>query len=127
MGHQVWRQSEACKHAPESLVPRGVQDTNAVLTPRNHRGGVQGAYFSDQLGVFRRHDLTAIYGYDDIAAVLRDVNVDLIFILFPLTIAPIGEVDDIHRQWAAIDYKVEMQHLPKGLVMFDTVQIVFSE
>jgi hypothetical protein len=74
-----------------------------------------------------RHDLTAIYGYDDIAAVLRDVNVDLIFILFPLTIAPIGEVDDIHRQWAAIDYKVEMQHLPKGLVMFDTVQIVFSE
>ncbi|MBT4497341.1 MAG: hypothetical protein HOC74_06450 [Gemmatimonadetes bacterium] len=73
-----------------------------------------------------RHDMTDVYGYGDIAEVLRDVNVDIIFILYPLTIVPIGEVGDIHGQWAAKDYKVDMQHLPKGLVMFDTVQIEYT-
>lgn len=74
-----------------------------------------------------RHDLTDVYGYGDIAEVLRDVNVDIIFILFPLTIVPIEDVENIHRQWAAKDYKVDMQYLPKGLVMFDTVQIEYAE
>ena len=53
------------------------------------------------------------------------MNVDIIFVLFPLRIVPIGEVEDIHHQWAARDYKVDMQYLPKGLVMFDTVQIEY--
>lgn len=74
-----------------------------------------------------RHDMTQVYGYADIAQVLRDVNVDIIFVLFPLTIVPMGEVEDIHRQWAAKDYKVDMQYLPKGLVMFDTVQVEYPE
>jgi len=73
-----------------------------------------------------RHDMTQVYGYADIAQVLQDVNVDIIFVLFPLTIVPLGEVEDIHRQWAAKDYKVDMQYLPKGLVMFDTVQIEYT-
>lgn len=74
-----------------------------------------------------RHDLTGVYVYGDIAEALQDVNVDIIFILFPLTIVPIGEVKNIHRQWAAKDYKVDMQYLPKGLVMFDTVQIEYAK
>jgi len=74
-----------------------------------------------------RHDLTDVYGCGDIAEVLRDVNVDIIFILFPLTVVPVGEVADIHRQWAARDYRVDMQYLPKGLVMFDTVQIEYAD
>tara|TARA_Y100000588_G_scaffold382020_1_gene468698 strand:+ start:208 stop:945 length:738 start_codon:yes stop_codon:yes gene_type:complete len=74
-----------------------------------------------------RHDLTDFYGYGDIAEVLSDVNVDLIFILFPLNVVPIGEVENRDRQWAAIDYKVDMQYLPKGLVMFDTVQIEYAD
>ena len=74
-----------------------------------------------------RHDLTDVYGYGDIAEALRDVNIDIIFVLFPLTIVPIGAVENIHRQWAARDYKVDMQYLPKGLVMFDTVQIEYAE
>lgn len=74
-----------------------------------------------------RHDLTDVYGYGDIAEVLRDVNVDIIFVLFPLTIVPIGKVKDIHSQWAAKDYKVDMQYLPKGLVMFDAVRIEYPE
>ena len=73
-----------------------------------------------------RHDMTEVYGYADIADVLRDVNVDIVFVLFPLTIVPVGDVDDIHRQWAAKDYTVDMQPLPKGLVMFDTVQIEYG-
>ncbi|MDP6355938.1 MAG: hypothetical protein QF473_12585 [Planctomycetota bacterium] len=72
-----------------------------------------------------RHDMVHQYGYGDIAEVLRDVNVDIIFILFPLNIVPIGEVDDIHHQWANKDYKVDMEYLPKGVVMFDTVQITY--
>jgi hypothetical protein len=70
-----------------------------------------------------RHDVTELYGYGDIGEVLSDVNVDIIFVLFPLTIVPVGEVDDIDRRWAAKDYDVDMAYLPKGLIMFDTVQI----
>jgi hypothetical protein len=74
-----------------------------------------------------RHDKADLYGYGDISEVLRDVNVDIIFILFPLKIVPIGEVEDIHRQWAAKDYKVDMQYLPKGLIMFDMVRIEYPD
>ena len=74
-----------------------------------------------------RHDLTDRYGEGDLATVLGDVNHDIIFMLFPLTIAAAGEVDDIHHRWAARDYKVDMQYLPKGLVMFDTVQIEYPD
>lgn len=73
-----------------------------------------------------RHDMVDTYGYGEIAEVLRDVNVDLIFVLFPLSIVPAGQVEDVDRQWAARDYKVDMEYLPKGLVMFDTVQIEYS-
>ena len=72
-----------------------------------------------------RHDMADVYGYADIGEVLADVNVDIIFVLFPLRIVPIGDVADIHRAWAAIDYKVDSAYLPKGLVMFDTVQIEY--
>ena len=71
--------------------------------------------------------LTDHCGDGDLARVLSDVNHDTIFILFPLRIVPIGEVDDIHRRWAARDYKVDMQYLPKGLVTFDIVQIEYPE
>lgn len=74
-----------------------------------------------------RHDMTYQYGYADIAEVLADVSVDIIFVLFPLTIVPIGEVKDLHRQWANRDYKVDPQFLPKGLVMFDTVRIDYPD
>jgi len=74
-----------------------------------------------------RHDMVDTYGQGDIAEVLSDVNVDIIFILFPLNVMPIGDVDDLHRQWAARDYKVDMEFLPKGLIMFDTVQLEYPE
>jgi hypothetical protein len=73
-----------------------------------------------------RHDLSQVYGCGDVAAVLADVNVDLIFVLFPLRVVPVEVVDDADRRWAAKDYKVDLQYLPKGLVMFDTVRIQYA-
>ena len=74
-----------------------------------------------------RHDLSDLYGYGEIATVLRDVNIDIIFILFPLTIVATEAVDVFDRQWAARVFRVDMQYLPKGLVMFDTVQIEYAD
>lgn len=73
-----------------------------------------------------RHDLREVYGDADIAEVLADVNHDIIFLLFPLNVVPVGQVDDLHRAWAVRDYKVDMAYLPKGLIMFDTVQIEYG-
>jgi hypothetical protein len=74
-----------------------------------------------------RHDRTATYGYGDIADVLRDLNVDIIFVLFPLTIVPVGEVADLHFLQAGVDYEVDARYLPQGEVQFDTVRIEYAE
>lgn len=78
-----------------------------------------------QCGV--RHDLTHRYGPGDIAAMLADVSIDLIFVLFPLKVVPVGPVEDLHRQWADRDYRVDPRYLPRGLVMFDTVRIDYPD
>ena len=65
------------------------------------------------------------YGCADIADVLKDVNLDLILILFPLKIVPIGKVEDPHATRAGEAYPVEQQFLPKGLLMVDTVKIEY--
>jgi hypothetical protein len=67
------------------------------------------------------------YGCDDIATVLKDVNVDLILILFPLKIVPIGHVADLHATRAGEAYPVEQQQLPKGLLMVDSVRIDYPK
>jgi hypothetical protein len=77
-----------------------------------------------------RHDMQKEYGCDDIAAVLRDVNLDLIFALFP--VRPVAACDnvkpsDVDRLRAVADYPVRQEHLPKGLVMFDTVKIDYPQ
>ena len=74
-----------------------------------------------------RHDLTDRYGPGDIPMMLKEVSVDLIFVLFPLNVVPVGEVDDLHRRWADKDYRVDPRYLPRGLVVFDTVRIDYSD
>lgn len=74
-----------------------------------------------------RHDMTDFYGYGDIADVLRDVNVDLIFILFPLTIVPLEPMDDPHRLRPQREYPIDERYLPSGYVMFDTVTIEYPD
>jgi len=72
-----------------------------------------------------RHDRTNTYGYGDIADVLRDLNVDIIFVLFPLNIVPVGEVEHPHILRAGLDYEVDQRYLPSGVVMFDMVKIEY--
>ena len=75
-----------------------------------------------------RHDMQKEYGCDGIGHVLADVNVDLIFVLFPLIPVPAcGGVRqaDVHRLRAVKDYPVLAEVLPKGLIMFDTVRIEY--
>jgi hypothetical protein len=69
-----------------------------------------------------RHD--AGYGDGPIEALLRDVNVDLIFVLFPLDVRPLKPIaGDPHVLRAGIDYEVDRAHLPEGCVMLDEIRI----
>ncbi len=73
-----------------------------------------------------RHDMQDEYGCDDIDKVLADVNLDIIFILFPLKVVPAGvDLQDIHTPRAVQDYPVDQQYLPKGLIMLDTIKIEY--
>ena len=75
-----------------------------------------------------RHDLTDLYGYGDIRDALQDVNCDLILVLFPLNVVPIGipyeEKDHLrtHR-----DYEPDYAFLPSGVLEFDTIQIKYPD
>jgi hypothetical protein len=76
-----------------------------------------------------RHDMQDVYGCDDVAKVLANVNIDIIFLLFPLKVVPAsGSVaaKDVHLLRAGKDYAVDQQCLPKGLIMFDTVKIEYQ-
>ena len=79
-----------------------------------------------------RESMKHTYGCADVAAVLKDVNVDIIFVLFPLKIVPVGEAQDPDKLRPGQDYpgepsyQVWQKYLPKGLVMFDWVKIVYA-
>ena len=69
------------------------------------------------------------YGEAPIADALRDVNIDLVLVLFPVTMAPatpLAEAGDVHRRRAGKDYPVAQSFLPSGYVMLDRVRIDFA-
>jgi hypothetical protein len=75
-----------------------------------------------------RHDRISTYGDADIREALRDVNLDIILVLFPLDIAPADAgVADPHRLRAGEDYALDTSRLPQGVVMLDTIGIEFAE
>ncbi len=75
-----------------------------------------------------RHDRTDCYGYVDLETVLADVNIDIMFILFPLTVRPMGEIDgDPHVLRPGKDYPVWQSSLPEGYVELDRLQIDFAK
>lgn len=65
-----------------------------------------------------RHDLTDLYGHAPIERVLEDVNVSLIFVLFPVVVEPESPVPDKHLAWADKDYFARRDLLPTGFVRF---------
>jgi hypothetical protein len=74
-----------------------------------------------------RHDLTHKYGERPIEDVLHCVDVNLIFVLFPLVMKPLNlELGQADIQWASRDYLTDQRYLPKGLVEFDSVRLDYA-
>jgi hypothetical protein len=68
------------------------------------------------------------YGWGEAAEVLRDLNGDIIFVLFPVDVVPAEPVEgNPHHLRAGEDYAVDTSRLPEGYVMMDTIQIEFAE
>jgi len=75
-----------------------------------------------------RHDLTKFYGYGDIRDALKDVNCDLILVLFPLTVVPLDvPYEDKDRLRTHRDYEPDYAYLPNGVIEFDTIGIEYPE
>lgn len=73
-----------------------------------------------------RHDLTDVYGWGGIEDVLRDVNIDIILLLYPLHIVPLTpEPQGIHYRRPEVDYAVDRSFLPDGYVLLDEVRIEY--
>lgn len=74
-----------------------------------------------------RHDRTRTYGFVPLERILADVNADIMFVLFPLTVDPMGPiVGDPHRLRPGRDYPVWRSRLPEGYVTLDDVRIEFA-
>ena len=74
------------------------------------------------LGV--RHDRGDMYGVKPLDHVLSDVNVNIMLVLFPLDVAPMGPLDgDPHILRPERDYPVWRHRLPEGYVTLDEVRI----
>jgi hypothetical protein len=69
-----------------------------------------------------------VYGEGPINEVLKDLNVDIIFVLFPLDVAPAETLNgDPHLLRAGVDYPVDYSRLPEGVVELDEVRIKFAK
>lgn len=69
-----------------------------------------------------------IYGCAPVEQVLRDVNVDLILVLFGLDVVPAHPLQgDPHRLRAGKDYPVDASRLPSGFILLDTVRIDYGK
>jgi hypothetical protein len=76
------------------------------------------------LGSHRDH--TDLYGEGDIADVLRDVNCDIILVLFPLTIVPRTPVGDVDALRPYRDYEPDPRLLPSGDVWLDSIRLEYA-
>lgn len=74
-----------------------------------------------------RHDRADYYGRTPLKTVLSDVNADILLVLFPLDIGPMGPIGgDPHQLRPEKDYPVWRSRLPEGYVMLDEIRIQFS-
>ncbi len=74
-----------------------------------------------------RHDRQDYYGEIELSEVLRDVNCDILFVLFGLDVVPMGPLEgDPHILRPEKDYPVWRSQLPEGYVMLDEVRIEFA-
>ena len=74
-----------------------------------------------------RHDRTETYGERPLERVLGEVNCDILFILHPLCVEPMGPIDGApHHLRPERDYPIWRSRLPEGYVELDTVEIDFA-
>jgi hypothetical protein len=74
-----------------------------------------------------RHDRVDYYGEIPLATILGDVNADILLVLHPLDIAPMGPLNgDPHRLRPEKDYPVWRSRLPEGYVWLDEVRVQFA-
>lgn len=67
------------------------------------------------------------YGCGPIAESLRDINVNIFLVLFPLDIEPAVPIQgDKHRLRAGKDYPVDQSRLPSGWISIDLIRIQFQ-
>jgi hypothetical protein len=72
-----------------------------------------------------RHDRSDFYGRTPLQTVLSDVNADILLVLYPLDVVPMGPInDDPHRLRPEKDYPVWRSNLPEGYVTLDEVRII---
>ena len=75
-----------------------------------------------------RHDRTDFYGEIDLETVLRDVNTNILLVLHPLNIVPMGSLaGDPHRLRPERDYPVWRSRLPEGYLLLDEIRIEFAK
>lgn len=68
------------------------------------------------------------YGWGEAADILKDLNGDIIFVLFPLDVVPAEPVEgNPHHLRAGEDYAVDRSRLPEGYVMMGSIKIAFAE
>ena len=73
-----------------------------------------------------RHDRTESYGEIELPKVLSQVNTNILLVLYPLDIAPMGPINGSpHELRPEKDYPVWRHRLPEGYVLLDEVQIEF--
>jgi hypothetical protein len=74
-----------------------------------------------------RHDRTDYYGLVDLRTILANVNVNIMLVMFPLTVVPMGQIGgDPHLLRAEKDYPAWRHRLPEGYILLDEVKIEFQ-
>jgi hypothetical protein len=69
-----------------------------------------------------------VYGCGEIEDVLRDINLDIIFLLHPINVVPVTpEPHGPHHCRPEVDYAVDSSFLPEGYVMMDEIRIEFAD
>lgn len=75
-----------------------------------------------------RHDRTDMYGERPFLDVLRDVNVNMHIVMFPVKPRPMGPIDgDPHILRAGRDYPIWPSSIAQGYVEIDRIRIDFAE
>lgn len=75
-----------------------------------------------------RHDRLDYYNYHPLEAIVGNVNVNLMLVLFPLMVIPMGPLkSDPNVLRAGKDYPVWASALPEGYIELDTVKIDFAD